>query len=183
MVVECKFRGAEKAGNRWECSCPYMRTVDPRGVTANDCDRCPVPGMRLGGAAAQKQQRPLTEEEKTARAARQTEADAAFRRGPGGQLKALLAELGLEPSSGCQCVARAQQMNAWGIDGCLDNRETIMGWLAEEAEKASWGGLLYGGVKAVLGKGINPFNPYNSLLAEALRRAAAAQPKEARASS
>ncbi len=58
--------------------------------------------------------------------------------GPGTELKALLAELGLHPASGCDCNARAAQMDAWGAAGCREHRDEIIAWLGEQAKRASW---------------------------------------------
>lgn len=189
----CHFRGRLKNG-RYQCDCAAViqPEVEPAG-----CAACPVPELLAKRAVLQRRSRasgvvaaitPATSAEDLAarRAAYNTPEAVAARTkaaeelrirnlGPGTQLKNLLAELGLQPSSNCQCDSRAAQMNAWGVIGCLDNRETIMGWLREEAEKASWGSLLYGAVKLALGKShISLFDPYNSLLAEAIRRAESA---------
>lgn len=56
--------------------------------------------------------------------------------GPGSQLKAMLASLGLRPAPGCRCNARAAEMDARGPDWCERNVGVIVGWLREEAERA-----------------------------------------------
>lgn len=58
--------------------------------------------------------------------------------GPGTQLQWLIAELGLsEQKTACEaCSQRAGQMDAWGVQGCEANRETILGWLREAAAEA-----------------------------------------------
>lgn len=56
--------------------------------------------------------------------------------GPGDKLHWLIRQItGYDPSSGCLCVPRMQQMNQWGWLGCWRNRTTIYGWLKEEAAK------------------------------------------------
>jgi hypothetical protein len=55
--------------------------------------------------------------------------------GPGGEVKAILAKFGIVASATCSCNARAAQMDAWGMAGCLKRIPEITGWLREEAEK------------------------------------------------
>jgi hypothetical protein len=54
-------------------------------------------------------------------------------RGPGTELHRLLGKFGLHMKKGCDCKARMVQMNKWGCEGCDENIDTIVGWLAEEA--------------------------------------------------
>ena len=54
-------------------------------------------------------------------------------RGPGSELHRLLGRFGMHMKKGCACKARMVQMNKWGCNGCEENIETIVGWLAEEA--------------------------------------------------
>lgn len=53
--------------------------------------------------------------------------------GPGTELKKLLAKVGITAEPGCACNARATEMNLRGAAWCLDNLDTITGWLREEA--------------------------------------------------
>lgn len=53
--------------------------------------------------------------------------------GPGTELKALLAKIGIKATPNCSCNARAREMDANGIDWCEANLDTIVGWLREEA--------------------------------------------------
>jgi hypothetical protein len=86
----------------------------------------------------------------------------------GTHLTALLKELGSEPTQSCACPAHAAQMDAWGIEGCERNRGEIIRWLEVaynhsrllEAMRIGWNGLFI----------INPLDPFNSLLNEAIRR-------------
>jgi len=55
--------------------------------------------------------------------------------GPGTELKALLAKIGIVASPGCSCNKRADVMNRNGIHWCEQNVETICDWLQEEATK------------------------------------------------
>lgn len=54
--------------------------------------------------------------------------------GPGTELKRLLARIGITKGS-CACNAHAAEMDAKGADWCIENIDTIVGWLREEAEK------------------------------------------------
>jgi hypothetical protein len=58
-------------------------------------------------------------------------------RGPGTELKRILAGFPffIKTTPNCRCNARAKQMDAWGIDGCLERFDVIVGWLAEEASR------------------------------------------------
>lgn len=57
--------------------------------------------------------------------------------GPGTELKAILSSVGINPSANCSCNARMRQMDEWGVEGCKENFDTIVGWLEEKA--ADWG--------------------------------------------
>jgi len=56
-------------------------------------------------------------------------------KGPGTELKKLLARIGITPKAGCKCLARAIEMDIRGCDWCDQNIDTIVGWLREEAQK------------------------------------------------
>jgi hypothetical protein len=53
--------------------------------------------------------------------------------GPGTEMKKLLASVGITATPNCKCNARAQFMDARGIEWCSDNIDEIVGWLREEA--------------------------------------------------
>lgn len=94
------------------------------------------------------------------------------RKGPGTELKSLLQELGISYSSGCACNDHAARMDAWGIHGCKENSRTIIGWLRDGAESRTWLEKIRAGAAAVLkGVVLNPFDPYGSLVTEAILRA------------
>ena len=102
-----------------------------------------------------------------------TPAPAAAPSGPGTELKALLASLGLTPASGCDCNARAAQMNAWGVAGCRERRAEIVAWLREQATKASWSLAAVAAWKALKGfrRWFRVRDPLGSIVDEAIRRA------------
>jgi hypothetical protein len=118
--------------------------------------------------------------------------------GPGTELKRLLSELGIP--SWCEgCKRRAEAMDQGGVEWCRENRATIVGWLQEaetkfatDAAKAARGDGQEPTAKQV-GKAktaarwragweaakrmlwINPASPFDSLVAEAIKRAEAKQ--------
>jgi hypothetical protein len=96
--------------------------------------------------------------------------------GPGTHLKSLLAQLGVRPSSECECNRRAEQMDGWGVAGCRreSERDEILGWLRKEAAKRSWTEKLTAAANAVmtgLAFRLDPMDPAPGLLDEAIRRA------------
>jgi hypothetical protein len=55
--------------------------------------------------------------------------------GVGTELKKLLKIIGITASPTCACNARAKIMDENGTQWCEDNKDTIVGWLEEEANK------------------------------------------------
>jgi hypothetical protein len=55
--------------------------------------------------------------------------------GPGTELKILLKTIGITATSNCSCNARAKTMDEKGSQWVLDNEDTVVGWLKEEANK------------------------------------------------
>lgn len=101
--------------------------------------------------------------------------------GPGTELKEILSSLGFS-SSGCGCNNRAREMNGWGIEGCIKNKEIILTWLRSQQKKRGWLETIKAGVLAIttgLAFNIDPLDPAPGILEEALRRAEAKlAPKE-----
>lgn len=98
--------------------------------------------------------------------------------GPGTELKAIIATLGINPSPSCDCNGKALQMDRWGVQKCKDNRETIIGWLRDGQTKWGWREKLTAAAKAVtsgLAFKLNPLDPFPSLIDEAIRRAEATE--------
>jgi hypothetical protein len=87
--------------------------------------------------------------------------------GPGTELAALLKSVGLEACLACR--ARATLMDRWGVEGCRRRREEIAGWLREAAAGRTWAEA----VRAVglLAAGVNPLDPFGSLVDLACVRA------------
>lgn len=52
---------------------------------------------------------------------------------PGNMLHAALEKVGFRTTENCQCMARVRKMNRKGKQWCIDNLETIIGWLHQEA--------------------------------------------------
>jgi hypothetical protein len=93
--------------------------------------------------------------------------------GPGTELKALLASLGLR-AGGCSCDRHAEMMDRNGAAWCRANRETVAGWLRGEANKRGWLARLGAAARAVatgLAFTLDPLDPFGSLVDEAVRRA------------
>lgn len=94
-------------------------------------------------------------------------------KGPGTELARLIKELRLRKDcSGC--AFNAGQMNTWGVQGCRDNFDTIVGWLRESEETLGWVEKIKAAAMAVtsgLAFKINWDDPIPDLINEAIRRA------------
>lgn len=94
--------------------------------------------------------------------------------GPGTELSALLEGLGIVPAPSCDCKAKAQKMDAWGVEGCLAHREEIIGWMRDGQERWGWKERLKAAAKAVtsgLAFQLNPLDPFPGIIDECIRRA------------
>lgn len=58
--------------------------------------------------------------------------------GPGTELKAMLAEIGINPSSNCSCNANARRMDELGVDGCREHFNEFVQVVRENAERWGW---------------------------------------------
>lgn len=94
--------------------------------------------------------------------------------GPGTELAALLASIGIKELPGCGCKKKMAQMDRWGVNGCKERFEEIVGWMRDGYDKA---GLL-AKVRAAafaaatgLAFKLEPGNPLPGLIREAIRRA------------
>jgi hypothetical protein len=121
-----------------------------------------------------------SDEELAAEEARQA-AELAQRRptpteGPGTELTAILASLGITAAVGCDCKEKAAQMNRWGVDGCRKHFWEIVGWLKDGQGRWGWTDYLRAAVLAVitgLAFQLDPTDPFPGILTEAIRRAEA----------
>lgn len=93
-------------------------------------------------------------------------------RGPGTELKGLLAKLGFAVGN-CKCNQRAEEMNGWGPAGCRERRAEIVAWLKQEADQRRWTARLGAAFHAArrLMTFLNPLDPLGSLVDEAIRLA------------
>lgn len=95
-------------------------------------------------------------------------------RGPGTELKKLLAQLGVVAAGvPCDCNAHAAQMDAWGADGCREHRGETVAWLREGQTKWGWAAKLKAAALAVvtgLAFTLDWSDPFPSLVDEAIRR-------------
>jgi hypothetical protein len=81
--------------------------------------------------------------------------------GPGTELKALLAKIGIRSSPTCSCNKRAKTMDENGIAWCEQNVETICDWLAEESAKRKLPFLRAAG-KVIINMAIKRAKKHNS---------------------
>jgi hypothetical protein len=99
--------------------------------------------------------------------------------GPGTELKAIFAELGIYPRRACDCNRRAEEMDRLGVEGCRAGREEILGWLRHQQAARSWADKIAhaftAGTALVRGRTswLRLDDVAGSLLDEALRRAEA----------
>ncbi len=94
--------------------------------------------------------------------------------GPGSQLWRLLESLGVQHSADCQCLTRAEQMNAWGPAGCREHRDDIIAWMRQGQDRFGWRDKLTAATRAVttgLAFRLNPLDPFPGIIDEAIRRA------------
>ncbi len=94
--------------------------------------------------------------------------------GPGTELKALLAELGLVAKDACQCEARARLMDVWGVSGSWEHRHEIAGWLRESAANVGWADkfkVLMRSAVTGLWLNLDVTDPYTSLVNVSIQRA------------
>lgn len=94
--------------------------------------------------------------------------------GPGTCLALLLKEIGVEPDGDCKCFQRAQAMDANGLDWCRENVSTIVSWLKETASESSWSTVFAAGAGLIGKPWFSIRAPYESIVAEAIRRAESA---------
>jgi hypothetical protein len=96
--------------------------------------------------------------------------------GPGTELHALLAELGVTPRVGCACRRRMEEMDQRGVRWVREHASEVAGWLREEQRRRGWAERLTAAARAVvsgLAFRLDPGDPAPGLVAEAVRRAEA----------
>ena len=91
--------------------------------------------------------------------------------GPGTHLGRIIDQLGMRPTSICNCVARGKQMDVWGVAGCQAHHAEIVAWLKEAFKHISWSGAFKGYRVACRAGWFRTLAPFESLLDEAIRRA------------
>lgn len=102
------------------------------------------------------------------------------RRGPGWHLRQILKSVGIEATeAGCGCRSLAARMDRGGVQWCDRNAAEIVARLRENYAKLGWAARLKAAALSV-GSGLafrlDPLDPAPGLLAEAIRRAEAADP-------
>ncbi len=108
--------------------------------------------------------------------------------GPGTELKGILASVGINPSPTCSCRTRMRTMDDWGVEGCEEHFDTIVGWLEESAESWGWNSFVtkqaenslslsdklsigWKSLTTGLAFKVNWSNPYPDLVRQAIDRA------------
>jgi len=95
-------------------------------------------------------------------------------KGPGSELAKMLETIGVNAAPGCDCKARQAQMDLWGVDGCREHREEIIGWMRDGQGRWGWKDKLKAAALAVtsgLAFKLDVTDPFPSLIDEAIRRA------------
>lgn len=94
--------------------------------------------------------------------------------GPGTELKAMLASIGIEPVAGCACRNVMRTMDRLGVAGCREHRGEIVMHIQQQMQGRSWRDKLAAAAKATangLALRLNPVDIPGSLVDEAIRRA------------
>ena len=94
-------------------------------------------------------------------------------KGPGYHLKLILKDAGATPDRRCHCMERAQSMDAWGPEGCVQNREVIIKWMKEAAFSRWFAEQARIGWALAKEPWFNSLDPFGSIVDEAIRRAQA----------
>jgi hypothetical protein len=81
----------------------------------------------------------------------------------GQRLKEILAECGVTPDATCSCNTMRNQMDLWGVDGCMENQKVIVAHLDAASKESSW--LDWARVAA------RGYTSSRSLLVESMKRA------------
>lgn len=69
--------------------------------------------------------------------------------GPGTELKKIFDSIGIKQKSGCPCPARMAEMNRRGIQGCIDTKPEILGWLQEAYDESTITERATAGLRAI----------------------------------
>ena len=100
--------------------------------------------------------------------------------GPGDYLAKLIARLGFKRTSGCySCDGMIGKMNAWGVDGCRENRTAIVEHLRTAYHSTTWLERIASAATRLttgLAFEVNPLDPFGSLLDLAIVRRPTARP-------
>lgn len=95
-------------------------------------------------------------------------------KGPGTELKKILASMEINPSPTCDCNGKSQQMDLWGAAECREKFDVIVGWMRDNQQRWGWKDKIKAAALAVktgLAFKLDPLDPFPSLIEEAIRRA------------
>lgn len=120
QLPECKHRGPELRDGCFACSSNWL-------VHASDCATA---AYCVTCRYANRENRPPREQ----REIPQPPKEIVPAEGPGTELKAIIASLGVTPTSTCGCESLANEMNMLGVDGCRRERERLVSALREKRE-------------------------------------------------
>lgn len=91
---------------------------------------------------------------------------------PGDVLAEILSAAGATEKADCGCESNAMQMNRWGIDGCIENRDVIISWLKAAAQKTGAIETLKVSTYLMRQPWFNPLDPYGSIFERVVSQAA-----------
>lgn len=80
-------------------------------------------------------------------AMKRAELESMDQRGVGSELKTILRYMNIKSTPNCSCNKKAKIMNIKGIEWCKENKNLIVDWLQEEAEKRKLPFIRYGAKK------------------------------------
>lgn len=94
--------------------------------------------------------------------------------GPGTELSAILAGLGISMAADCGCKAMAKRMNVWGVSGCREHHGKIVAHLKQAAKRKDWSrkwSVATAINTALVGMKVNWLDPIPGLVNLAIERA------------
>jgi hypothetical protein len=147
-------------------SCDFLKIREADSKDVMQCSRCGLEiSIRRGSII---------------RASRCRVADGGYKRGVprnkgvGTELKKIFTELGIPPTSACQCDAKAREWNANGVEWCQTHRAEIIAHIHKAYSSTDISTIMRAVAMATvtgLVIRINPLDVPGSLLDEAIRRA------------
>lgn len=96
--------------------------------------------------------------------------------GPGTEFQKILKSVDINPSAGCDCNAKAAQMDIWGVVGCEEHLAEIIQWLKDGEGRWGWKDKWSGAAKMLvkdplLAISLDPTDPFPGLIKASIKRA------------